>query len=216
MSKKRRNPSEPLTKRHGAYSRNGLLHCYITRLHYKPISRPPYKRPGKGRIKVRAILTPTFSRSNGISKHRRRTNGHLTFSLSYSFASDHVFKMLCFIYQKIGTKWYRQRCTTRTSFKQSREQKTTYPAQQTKDITPRINRDIENGLTLTVHPLTLVGAGGGTVEASEDEVVTETQIINHIQTGVNSTQNHTVASEATAQHHQRKIVALPADQQITG
>src|SRR4051794_22886699 len=116
MSKRRRNPSEPLTKRHGNYSRNGLLRYYTIRPHYKPTSLPLYKRPGKVRIKVQAILIPTSSRSKDISKHRRRINGHLTSSLSYSFASDHVSRMLCFICLKIGTRWYRQRCTIGTSF----------------------------------------------------------------------------------------------------
>ena len=45
------------------------------------------------------------------------------------------------------------------------------------------------------HPPTLVGAEDGTVEASEDEVVIETQISNHIQTGVSSARNRMIASE---------------------
>jgi hypothetical protein len=54
------------------------------------------------------------------------------------------------------------------------------------------------------------------VEASGDEAITETQIINHIPTGVTSTKNHMVASEATAQHHQKKTLVLPAGQPIIG
>jgi hypothetical protein len=216
MSKRKRNPSEPLTKQHGNYSRNGPLRYYIIRPHYKPILLPPCKRPVKARTKVRVTLTLILSRSKGISKHRRRTNGRLTSSLNYSFASDRVSRMLCFICPKIGTRWYRQRCTIGTSFKQSREQRTTRPAQQTKDITPLTNRDIENGLASTGHPPTLVGAEDGTVEASEDEVVIETQIPNHIQTGVSSAQSRMIASETMTQLHKNQTAVSLAGQQTTG
>jgi regulator of extracellular matrix RemA (YlzA/DUF370 family) len=67
-----------------------------------------------------------------------------------------------------------------------------------------------------VHPLTLDGAGGGTVEASEDEATVGTQIINHILTDENSTQNRRIAPETIAQRHLKNIVVLTAVQPSIG
>jgi hypothetical protein len=48
------------------------------------------------------------------------------------------------------------------------------------------------------------------VEASEDEVVTETQTLKYIQTGVNSAQSRMITSETIIQLHKNHTAVSPA------